>query len=294
MGAVKPDAILGAARRPLESAGVLSYQASSNIEPNVTPKFKYRGNLAETTLPEMLYTIDRFRVPGVIEVRRGGLIKRVYIRDGYIIHASSSNREDSLGAYLLREETVPREALESLVRLRQSSNKRLGVLLVERGILAPGEVFEYIREQIEAIVWGLFYWQEGEVAFGVGDLEEEEMVQIQLPIKRVIVQGIKSAPDAKPLASRLGSKQTVLEPCFEVEDLIETGLDRDDYSLLRRVNGSRTLYQLCAEGPRAPAESAKLLYAFQVLKLVRLRPTQKSGGGPLKIKLGTSGDRMSN
>jgi hypothetical protein len=37
-----------------------------------------------------------------------------------------------------------------------------------------------------------------------------------------------------------------------------------------------------------------LLYAFQVLKLIRLRPTQKSGGGPLKIKLGTSGNRMSN
>ena len=277
---------------PSDPVRLATFRSTYSTEPTLSPKFKYRGNLAETTLPEMLHTIDRFRVPGVVEVRRGGLIKRVYIRDGYIIHASSSDREDSLGAYLLRTKIVPRKALESVARLRQSSNKRLGVLLIERGILAPDEVFESIRKQIEAIVWSLFYWQDGEVTFGVGALEEEEMVQIQLPIKRVIVQGIKSAPDAKPLVSRLGSKDTVLEPSYEVEDLVETGIDKDAYELLGRVNGSSTLYRLCGEGALPPAESAKLLYAFQVLKLVRRRDTEKTGGGPLKIKLGTSGDRM--
>ena len=292
MGGPKPDAILGAVRRSSDPIGLSARHSSASQEPIVTPKFKYRGNLAQATLPEMLHTIDRFRVPGVVEVRRGGVIKRVYIRDGYIIHASSSDRKDSLGDYLLRAEIVPKAALESVARLRQSSNKRLGVLLIEREILAPGEVFESIRKQIESIVWSLFYWQDGEVTFGVGALEEEEMVQIQLPIKRVIIQGIKSAPDAKPLVTRLGSKDTVLEPCFDVEDLVETGLDQDDYKLLRRVNGSRTLYQLCGEGSRAPAEAAKLLYAFQVLKLVRRGNAQRAGGGPLKIKLGTSGDRM--
>jgi hypothetical protein len=193
----------------------------------------------------------------------------------------------------MRTGIVPREALESVARLRQSSNKRLGVLLIERGVLAPDEAHESIRQQIEAIVWSLFYWQDGDVTFGVGALEAEEMVQIQLPIKQVIVQGIKSAPDARPLVSRLGSKDTVLEPHFEVEDLVETGLDRDDYELLRRVDGARTLYRLCAEASRPPAEAAKLLYAFLVLKLVRRREVPKAGSGPLKIKLGTSGDRIS-
>ena len=33
--------------------------------------YKYRGDLRSTTLPEMLHTIHRTRVPGVIEARRG-------------------------------------------------------------------------------------------------------------------------------------------------------------------------------------------------------------------------------
>ena len=40
----------------------------------------------------MLFTINRARVPGVIEAALGDVSKRVYVRDGYIIHASSTDR----------------------------------------------------------------------------------------------------------------------------------------------------------------------------------------------------------
>jgi hypothetical protein len=258
----------------------------------VTQKFKYRGSLDETTLPEMLYTIDRYRVPGVVEARRGGVVKRVFIRDGYIIHASSSDRRDSLGAFLKRAGTVEEKDLESLTRARETSNKRLGVLVIERGILPPATVLESIRQQIEEIVWSLFYWQEGTVTFGLGELEEEELIQIQLPIKQVIVHGIKSVPDPKPLVARLGKKETVFQPCYRPEDLIETSLAADEFQLLRQVDGEKSLYELCVAGPGSLPDNAKLIYAFRVLQLIRPRKAFASGDGPVKVQLGTAGDRM--
>jgi len=62
--------------------------------------FQYRGELRETALPEILYTIDRFQVPGIIEASRGDVLKRVFIKEGNVVHATSSSREDSLGTYL--------------------------------------------------------------------------------------------------------------------------------------------------------------------------------------------------
>lgn len=258
----------------------------------MTQKFKYRGNLDETTLPEMLYTIERFRVPGVVEARRGSVIKRVFIRDGYIIHASSSDRRDSLGAFLKRAGTVQDEELERLTQARETSNKRLGVLVIEQGILPPATVLDSIRQQIEEIVWSLFYWQEGTVTFGLGDLKEEDLIQIQLPIKQVIVHGIKSVPDPKPLVSRLGKKETIYEPCYQPESLIETSLAADEFTLLKQVDGTKTLYELCADGPGSLGENAKLIYAFRVLQLIRPKMEAKPGGGPMKIQLGTAGDSM--
>ena len=255
----------------------------------MTSSYTYRGNLAETTLPEMLYSIARFRVPGVIEVEHDQVVKRVYIRQGYIVHASSTDRKDSLGAYLARSEVLPVDLLSGLSEMRATSTKRLGVLVLERGLISPGEMLQAIRKQLAAIIWSLFYWQEGEVTFGIGELEETDMVQIQLPIPQVIVQGIKQAPDAKLLLARLGDRNTVMEPSFDHEDLIETGLNREDFKLLRSVDGKKTLYELCSQGPEAPARVAKMLYAFQVLHLVKVRePREPRKAGPLKIKLGSA------
>ena len=261
--------------------------------------YRYRGDLAKTSLPEMLYTIDRFHVPGVVEARRDRVIQRVYVRGGYVIHASSTDRRDSLGAHLLEKKSVRAEILEELSTERRHSNKRLGVMLLERGLLSPAQVLRAIREQIEAIIWSLFYWEEGEVTFGIGELESDDMVQIQFPIRQVIIQGIRRAPDARSMVSRMGDKETVLEPSYEIEDLVETGLDIGDFKILRSVDGKKTLYELCSDGARPAAEIAKLLYAFQILHLIcpkgqaaaRAAENKSARRGPVKIKLGSAGQK---
>ncbi len=261
----------------------------------MTKNFKYRGNLAETTLPEMLYTIDRFRVPGVIWASHGEgkkVVKRVFIRDGYVVHASSTDRNDSLGVYLRRTGRLTLEQFERITRAREDTTKRYGVLLVEERLLSPRAVFAAIREQIEGIVWSLFYWNEGEVTYGAGDFEEEDMVQIRLSLREVIFEGIKRAPDARALLARLGGRETLLEPCYRAAELIEVGLDEPEYGFLAQVDGKTSLYDLCSSGPQSPGDNAKLLYAFTVLHLARRVGHGSGGEGPVKVRLKSSGDRV--
>ena len=269
--------------------------------------FQYRGDLSQTALPEILYTIDRFQVPGVIEASREGVSKKVYIKEGNVVHATSSDREDSLGNYLQRSGVLSPEIFAETMAERERTNKRYGVLLIERGVLSPGEIYRAIRKQIEAIVWSLFYWQDGGVIFSIGDFREPDAVKIQLPMRQVILQGIKRAPNAKALVARLGRKETVFEPCYRMEDLIELALDADEYRLLHLVDGRRSLFEVCTQGPHGAAENGKVMYAFQVLQLVRsavagseperLRDEGTmgtgAGTGAIKIRFKTQGDKYS-
>jgi hypothetical protein len=263
--------------------------------------FQYRGDLAQTALPEILHTIDRFQVPGVIEASHDGVVKRVFIKEGNVVHATSSDREDSLGSYLARSGTLAAEVVAETMAERERLNKRYGVLLMERGILSPAEIYRAIRKQIEAIVWSLFYWQEGSVLFSIGEFREPDSVRIHLPMRQVILQGIKRAPNAKSMVGRVGRKETVLEPCYRAEDLIEIALDSEEYSLLCLVDGRRSLYEICIGGPLAASENGKILYAFQVLQLIRratlIPPTEgvtsvrADAPGAIKIRLKTQGDK---
>ena len=266
--------------------------------------FEYRADLSETALPEMLYTVERFQVPGVIEAERDGVTKRVYVREGYVVHASSTDRKDSLGAYLQRTGKITAEQFTATMAVRSGTKKRYGELLIEQGLISPAGIHEAIRKQVESIVWSLFYWQEGSVRFEIGSFQTPAEVRILLPMRQVILHGIKSAPNAKALVARLGRKETVFEPNFSTEDLIRAAIGDDEYTLLGLIDGQRSLYEVCHHGPLSAPENAKLVYAFHVLRLVRRRdearareqanaeaaPQTTSQG--IKIRFKTGADRM--
>lgn len=241
---------------------------------------QYTADLKQTALPEMLHTVDRFQVPGVIEAERDGVLKKVYVREGYVVHATSTDRNDSLGAYLQRSGEISAEQFTETMKARTGSKKRYGELLVEAGLVSPAGIHQAIGKQIESIVWSLFYWQEGQIRFEIGTFQTPTHVKILLPMRQVIVEGIKRAPNAKALVARLGGKDTLFEPAYSTEDLIGTGLEKDEYELLRLIDGKRTLYELCTEGPLSVPENGKLIYAFHVLKLVRRLAGADDGHAP--------------
>lgn len=254
--------------------------------------YHYRGDLAATTLPEMLVTIHRHRVAGVIRAARQGVIKQVYLDDGNVVFAESSDREDSLGHYLLRTGRIAAATFEAAVRQRAGGKNRFGEILIEAGALTPGEIYQAIGEQVQAIVWSLFDWDDGEVTFRIGAFQDPEAVRIHLPVRQVILRGIERAADAKRLVARLGRKETLFEPTYAIADLVELALDRPQLQLLQMVNGKRSLYEICTRGPRTPAENGKLLYGYQVLQLVRRAPESQPAG--IKIRFRTDHDDFSS
>ncbi len=121
---------------------------------------------------------------------------------------------------------------------------------------------------MESVVCSVFSWQRGEVTYRIGDFNEPIMIKIHLPMRQVIVRGIKQVPDTKALVSRLGKKSTVFSPSYSMEDLIEVALNRTEYELLCLVDGKRRLYDLCTAGPFSVSENARLLYAYRILNLI--------------------------
>ena len=63
--------------------------------------------------------------------------------------------------------------------------------------------------------------RQGSVTFRLGAWEPVDMMSIQLPLFRVILDGIKRESDARQLIARIGGRGTVLTPAFTVEDAIE-------------------------------------------------------------------------
>jgi len=246
---------------------------------------QYRGDLRQTALPEMLAVVHQMRVSGVVEAVWGEFSKKIFLESGYVVHASSSDLADSLGGFLRRTGRLSDGQFQAAMAKRDGT-RRLGEILIEQGVLSPAQVYEAIREHVENIIWSLFSWEEGSVTFQLGEPDLTGAVRIQIPVRQVILQGIKRAANAKSLVQRMGGRDSVFEPHFRFEDLIEVALADEEYALLALVDGQKSLYDLCTKGPLAAADNARLLYAFSVLGLIRRgAEAERHPTGGIKIRL---------
>jgi hypothetical protein len=230
----------------------------------------FRGDLAKRSLHEILYTIQLHDVPGVLQATRGSVVKRLYVRDRTLIHASSSERSESLGRFLVGQGGVSEDSMTEL-RRRVGGRKRLGGELISERLLSPAEVKRALQGQIESLLWPLFSWTEGKIAFAVGEFEDPVPPTVHIPIRRLIKEACRRHPRPLDLISKLGP-ECLLAPVDSNPDvLLEIELDADEFELLSMINGEKTVRDLCQTGPLSPAENGKLVYAFGALRLVAPR-----------------------
>ncbi|HEY3173091.1 MAG TPA: DUF4388 domain-containing protein [Thermoanaerobaculia bacterium] len=249
-------------------------------------KFEYRGDLAVTPLPEILATIERYRVPGALSVVSGPRHRRIYLDSGLVVFASSDEPEVRLGTYLIRQGTLPEDAVASAEARLAGDGIRLGQILLRLELLDQPTLERAITEQVRAILWGAFDWESGEVVFEVGSRQDDETIRIDLPIAEVIVEGIRRSRAVKRFIERLGSGQSVLD---RSSGEIPAGLfTSEEVAFSELVDGRTPVQLLCQRGPATVAENARTLYAFFCLDLVRIKePTGvrklqwKTGGGTL-------------
>lgn len=246
-------------------------------------EFVYRGDLQSTPLPAILATINRYSVPGVLEVSHEDTTKRVYLVDGEIIFATSTDRSESLGAFLVETGVITSEQLAaSSAELEKSDGTRHGEILVSMGIIERDQLGLQVRKQVQAIVWSLFNWAEGEVTFEVGPSKADEVFTIKIPTARAILAGCRTIEDPKTITARMGGRGAILKRLPPPPHLEHFTFQADELKLLELVNGKRTLFELCEEGPLNPGANARVLYALAELGLITVDP---SSSGKILIQV---------
>jgi hypothetical protein len=239
-------------------------------------KFEYRGDLGTTPLPEILATIHRYRVPGIVTLSRGQRRRRIHIDGGLVIFATSNEPEMGLGAYLMS-----RGAL-TLELAREAEERRL-----QMGIVTAESLNEAIHEQILGILWTAFDWDGGDVVFEIGRRRAGEVVRIDISIPGVILGGVRRAADVRRLIQRLGNAQTLLE---RTENSMLEIFRPEEKAFYKKIDGRTGLQALCASGPGNVSDNARILYAMFCLGLLRADATAQ--GGARKIQYRTEGGAL--
>lgn len=160
-------------------------------------------------LADLLALLNASGKSGYLLFECEGDEKVVYLSRGEVVFAASNLASDRLGAYLLRAGVIDAAGLERAEQ-RYHPGTRFGKVVVELGLLAPRDLWNGVKGQVEEIVRSLFAYTAGWIHFWEGEVEPDNVVRLSLPTRRLITEGLARRDELFKFIARLEEPRAIL------------------------------------------------------------------------------------
>ncbi|MBV1857676.1 MAG: DUF4388 domain-containing protein [Nannocystaceae bacterium] len=223
-------------------------ERSAGSRRRVALSVEREGELSDLELPRMLWSLHRSRYTGRVDLHQGRVHKQLWLEQGELVFACSSEPEDRLVNALVRRGLLTRTQYDAARSLAAKDPRRVGRLLVEAGFLKATALPEAIRTQVLGIVTSAFVWRRGQWSLEEHD-RCDEAVQLEESLARILVSGVLDRLDAPLLEGLVGGLggYVRLSSSARPETLaLDLGLDASALGLLMMLDGRRDLSAVCA------------------------------------------------
>ena len=180
-------------------------------------KLSISGCLRHYVMSDILLDLKRSNKTGILEVIKGPVVKKIYIKNGDMVFAASNEDEDRLGEFLLRARKITLDQYLQSVNILKKTGKRQGTILVELGFLTPSDLVWAVQNQVEEIILSLFQWEDGDFQFIEASLPTKEVITLKLSTANLVYRGISTIKGPTRIKSALPPMDSVL--CYSPDPM---------------------------------------------------------------------------
>jgi two-component system, OmpR family, response regulator len=195
--------------------------------------------------------------------------KVVFFERGQPVFALSNLLADRFGQFLVRTGRVRPEQLADAAQVAQRSGRRTGDVLVERGLLTDADRSYYLGQQVKAIIYSLFAWEDGSYVMSFGAPARQEVLKLDVHPATLIVRGMKKLYKPERVRRLLALEDRLMPSRQSIYPTRDLALERWETELMPLADGSRTVAELIALAKRPEGSvllSLAVLLALQVLE----------------------------
>jgi two-component system, OmpR family, response regulator len=229
-----------------------------------------RGNLTDN-LPSLITAFYLSKETGELGVQRGKVKKVVYFEKGTPVFALSNLAADRFGQFLVRVGKVKPEQMAEAAAIANAHKRRTGDVLVERGLLKDTERLYYVGQQVKAIIYSLFAWEDGTYVMSFKERAATETIKLDVHPANLIIRGVKKLYKPERLKRVLHPDERLipsLQPAYSLNDV---ELEKWEAEFLPKVNGTKSVTELIAMTNRPPHVVYGFLYGLLALTILERR-----------------------
>jgi hypothetical protein len=228
-----------------------------------------QGTLAETTVPDLFRSIVRSSETAVLSLDAIGRSDTIYVSEGRIVAADSTDPDLGLAETLLRSGELSidqyTQALDRLVVQR-----RIGGLLCELGYLKPEDLPRAIERQANAIVLNAMAYRTGSYTIEFMDHIPDGVISLPLSTERLILDGVRRIEFWSLITRGVGRLDRTLEPVPDAGTrTFQLELSEDESHVMNLLSDPQTVEQLCARSYLSNFHTFRTIWGLLAVNLIQ-------------------------
>jgi len=235
---------------------------------NMDFSFTSQGEIKEGKIFFILYHMYKNNISGVLVVKTESCTRKLFIRDRKIFFASSDQKTDSFGDFLVKKQLIDKEIYNAALQYMLKTKKRFGRALIEMGYFTYDQIWTWVPAHLKAIVFSFFNIKSG--IYKITDVHENniENIVLDFDILNVIVDGMRGFKSEQFLKEKF-EKIPNLYIYYPNTRLI-TQLDLKPYELhvYDLVKRESSLVNILKWSELLELDTMRLLFLFLVMEII--------------------------
>jgi hypothetical protein len=246
-----------------------------------------KGNLRDFSTTQLLNLINLAKKTGTLVIEGQGQAAQLAFRNGRLIYGQLGQDDGNLTGILHKAGKLNDEQARVLrERAARSSDKELGLLLINAGYVSQTDILLSIRAHILDIVYRLITWAEGLFRFDQNVLPTDDRITVPIELENVIIEGARRMQEWERLSEELPSLDMALkfneQPTINIKDM---KLSVEEWRVVSFINPKNSMKAIAKANNLNDLEIRRIVYGLLQAGLVEvIRP--EGAARPLPFGLG--------
>lgn len=234
-----------------------------------------KGNLRDFSTTQLLNLINLAKKTGTLVVESTSQAAQLSFRNGKLIYAQLGQEDGNL-TYILHKAGKLSDDQARVLRERatSSSDKELGLLLINAGYVSQTDILLCIRAHVLDIVYRLITWAEGGFRFDQNVVPGDDKITVPIELENVIIEGARRMRESERLSEELPSLDMALKfaehPNVNIKDM---KLSVEEWRVVSFINPKNSIRAIAKANTLDDLEIRRIVYGLLQAGLVEvIRP----------------------
>ena len=199
-----------------------------------------KGNLETFNLTSLLQLLSDDQKTGVLQVNNNENSVKIFMKDGIIVSATSTQSNMQLGNLLLSRRILSRDNLKGCLTEAKGKKLKLGSVLVKNGYCSKENLRDLLHYQVKEILYSLFLWNSGEFEYKDVDLKVEGKLLTIINTMEILLEASRRIDEWSLITKQIPSDDIIFKLSDKREHKDEVTLNKDEWNTLSLIDGNRT------------------------------------------------------